>query len=123
VVEVKFNLFGLFGGKDMSGSNDEVKPVGRVWVNADKWTAIQDETSEEVRQSQARARLGVAFYEANPDMSKHDRLDATYAIVEAGCDTDEAIQMIKKGVSANEIVQALKKNEIGNDGVGRSPSP
>lgn len=120
---MKFNLFGLFGGKDMSGSNDEVRPTERVWIAADKWTAIQDETSEEVRQSQARARLGVAFYEANPDMPKHDRLDATYAIVEAGCDTDEAIQMIKKGASAGEIVQALKKNEIGNDGVGRSPSP
>lgn len=101
---------------------DVEKPKEMTWVPADEWTTIQDKVDENERQKKARARLGQAFYQANPEMPEDQSLDAAYAIVGAGCDTDEAIQMIRSGATINEIVEKLKKNES-KSGIGRDMSP
>lgn len=103
-------------GKDLE------KPEERTWVPADEWTSIQGRVEENERQKKARARLGQAFYQANPEIPEDQSLDAVYAIVGAGCDTDEAIQMIRNGSTTNDIIEKLKKNES-KLGVGRDRSP
>lgn len=100
-------------GNDGSGADrieNNSPAMVPVWVPAEEWTKIQDKTAEELRQKQARARIGIAYYKKYLESLERERFLLKDKIVDAGCDTDKAVRLIGMGIPVDQIVSILGKN-------------